>query len=338
MKEQHEDPRDRRTLPLPELYDSGPGASPEDDEEPITENQPALPPPRSVSGKERFTLVVLEGHDAGAVFDVDRPNLKVGRGRDADLRLDDPGVSRTHAVVSRIGSAVYLEDLGSMNGTLVDGVRICGARRLGDRQRVGLGTTTLRFSVQDSLEADLAVRLYESSVRDPLTRLYNRRHFQERLTSELSFARRNGSDLSLVLVDVDHFKRVNDSHGHRAGDEVLRELARLFEASGRAEDVVARLGGEEFVLLLRNVALEGATALAERIRVAAASLEVPWDGRALRVTVSVGVAAHGSRWAYPDAETLVSSADEALYRAKSEGRDRVVVHEPRDPSDPWPSA
>lgn len=333
MSDRAEDFRDRKTLPLPEVPDAdAPGGLLDVGEEPDTESQHAVAPVPSRSGDQRFTLVVLEGRDAGAIFLVDGQNLKVGRGRDADIRLDDPGVSRTHAVVSRLGSAVYLEDLGSMNGTLVDGVRVHGARRLADRQRVTLGGTTLRFSIQDALEADLAARLYESSVRDPLTGLYNRRHLHDRLGSELSYARRNGADLSLILLDVDHFKRVNDEHGHRAGDEVLVRLARLLEDAGRVEDVVARIGGEEFVLLLRSVSASGAQTLGERIRQAVAETEVAWETGPLRVTVSVGVAAHGPKRTYHDAASFVAAADDALYQAKAAGRNRVVVHEPSETS------
>ncbi len=156
---------------------------------------------------------------------------------------------------------------------------------------------------------------------DSLTRLHNRRHLEERLGELVSLLRRHGGELSLLLIDVDHFKRVNDEHGHATGDAVLRVLAARLKDSIRAEDVPGRWGGEEFVVLLPSTGPEGAHAAGERVRLAVATSPFALAGGGLRVTVSVGVASGiDGGW-----EGLVQRADAALYAAKEGGRNRVVV-------------
>jgi diguanylate cyclase (GGDEF)-like protein/PAS domain S-box-containing protein len=160
-------------------------------------------------------------------------------------------------------------------------------------------------------------RLEELATTDPLTGLKNRLVLQQKLEDEFQRTHRYRAPLSLILMDVDRFKAFNDTFGHLAGDEVLREVARLLGAAARTTDVVSRFGGEEFAILLPNTDLEGATSLAERFRVSIES--APWPRR--RVTASFGVAAVTPEMA--DASALVSTADAALYRAKQFGRNRV---------------
>jgi two-component system, cell cycle response regulator len=159
---------------------------------------------------------------------------------------------------------------------------------------------------------------------DPLTSLANRRNFMERLALELSRSRRYDDRLALVLMDVDHFKEVNDAHGHLEGDRVLVAIAR--DALGpalRTVDLAGRYGGEEFAVLLPSTDLDGAVVVAERLRERVARIEVEGPG-GRHITASFGVAA------FPEVEAddivgLIRAADEALYRAKAEGRDRVVA-------------
>jgi diguanylate cyclase (GGDEF)-like protein len=161
-------------------------------------------------------------------------------------------------------------------------------------------------------------------MRDTLTRAHNRRYLVERLASELAYARRHKTPLALILFDIDHFKRVNDTYGHLAGDEVLREVAALISRLIRTEDVFARYGGEEFVVLARGIEHENAVRFAERIRSAVHRLEVAQEKGVLQVTISAGVSSIAE---IPDAnrspDTLFRLADERLYRAKSGGRNRV---------------
>jgi two-component system, cell cycle response regulator len=173
--------------------------------------------------------------------------------------------------------------------------------------------------------AELAARnelLAKLALTDPLTGLPNRRAFEESLSREVALAIRHVRPLSLLLLDLDHFKRVNDTFGHPAGDEVLASLGLLLGRQGRRGDVVARIGGEEFAVVLPETGKEQAAATAERIRIAVSSS--PLGARAkVPVTVSIGVASLPQPCG--DLETLVSTADAALYAAKSAGRDRVGV-------------
>jgi diguanylate cyclase (GGDEF)-like protein len=185
--------------------------------------------------------------------------------------------------------------------------------------------TILKFSYDDELEARYAQRMYDAALRDGLTGAFNRRYFDERLRAEVAFSQRHGASASLLLIDLDHFKRVNDTHGHLAGDQILTEFAQLVGRIIRAEDVLARYGGEEFGIVCRNTDLAQAAILAERVRHAAAKRIYRIEDRAIQVTVSLGVAA------VPDAqirsaEQLVDAADAALYQAKAQGRNCVICH------------
>lgn len=168
----------------------------------------------------------------------------------------------------------------------------------------------------------LQEQLREQAIRDPLTGLYNRRYLDATLERELARSRRDGQPLALILMDLDHFKRVNDTYGHQAGDEVLQQLARLLTEMARVGDVASRHGGEEFLLLMPTMSLATARERAEALRQAFAAMEISFGSLKLRATLSIGIAAspdHGST-----AEDLFRHADRALYRAKHEGRNRVA--------------
>jgi two-component system, cell cycle response regulator len=173
--------------------------------------------------------------------------------------------------------------------------------------------------------ADANTRLAQLAVTDGLTGLFNHRHFHEKLALEVERCQRSGLPLSLLMIDVDHFKHYNDTFGHPAGDAVLREVARVLGESRRANDVVARYGGEEFAVILVDTAKFLATKVAERIR-EAASNHPHWDASHSKLSLSIGVAT------CPDdtleAESLVRLADQALYAAKKAGRNRVVLATP----------
>ncbi len=272
---------------------------------------------------DRALLTILTGLHAGQVFTVDDVETHIGRGRESAVRIDDVGISRTHARIVRTLEGQYLvEDLKSTNGVFVNGRRVerCDLVN-GDRVQVG-PTVVLRFALIDADEEALARQLYESSTRDALTRAFNRKYLNERLAAEVAYAARHRTRLSLLLFDIDHFKKVNDSHGHLAGDVVLRVVAAQVQRLIRTEDVFARYGGEEFVVLVRGIEHANVAVFAERIRRAVEKLTIPWEGRALRVTISVGVSSLGER---PDGEIepLVRLADERLYKAKTAGRNRV---------------
>lgn len=284
-----------------------------------------LAPARApAADKPRAYLVVVAGTRVGEMFGLDR-NLTIGRGRDADVRIQDVGISRKHACLVIGGDAVAVEDLGSTNGTFVNGARVHAMLKLEDGDKLQFGTSTiLRFTYQDEMDEEFQRKMFESASRDSLTGAFNKRYFMERLTSEFSYARRHNSSLALVLFDIDHFKMVNDTHGHLAGDHVLSGLSSVLSPAIRGEDVFARYGGEEFAVLSRSAELPAAIILGQRLRKTVAESTFVSDGVPMRVTISVGVATLPQVPAQtPD--DLIAAADEALYRAKNGGRNRVEV-------------
>jgi diguanylate cyclase (GGDEF)-like protein len=277
----------------------------------------------------RPCLLLLSGAQFGELVELTPGvELPLGRRTDAGLFLADDGVSRRHAVlVVRSGEAL-LRDLESQNGTWVDGERVAEVK-LADGQTFSLGAhTRLRFLSGAHPEAALQRSLAQGALREPLTGLYNRRHFLERLTSELAASQRHGRALSLLLLDLDHMKRVNEAHGAAGGDEVLRGVARVVQGTVRKEDVVARVGGEELAVLARDTGLSGARVLGERIRKAVHKARAVHQGREIAVTVSVGVTVSQGLTAFEPGRTeqqLWEAAERSLSRAKQLGRNTVVA-------------
>jgi two-component system, cell cycle response regulator len=291
----------------------------------LTETTVAMPPPTAPRQGTRALLTVVSGPNIGRVYSVRDGETTLGRGREVHVRIDDAGASRTHArIVAAEGGHYFLEDLQSTNGTFVAGVRVERAElSSGDRIHIG-PNIIVSFAVLDAQAERLAHQAYESSVRDPLTRAHNRRYLVERLASEIAYARRHSSRLALLLFDLDHFKRVNDGYGHLAGDDVLRETSALVSRLIRAEDVFARFGGEEFVVLVRGISHLNVGRFSERLRMAIERLEIASEDTILRVTISIGFAsldelADNLR----SPEGLLRLSDERLYRAKAAGRNRV---------------
>lgn len=273
------------------------------------------------------TLVVLTGTRMGLVHTLSGPTATLGRSPDCEISLEDDGVSRMHArIVIRQGQP-EIEDLRSTNGTYVDGMRVSTTVRLQDGSRIRIGGLTLKFAWQDRDALRAHQHMYDMSVRDGLTGLFNRRYFDERLESEHAFAARHRSALAVLLCDIDHFKKVNDVHGHQAGDAVLRAVATELRERVRTEDVVARFGGEELAVIARGIDVNGTRQFAERLRAIVANLHIEVEGKVIGVTVSIGVAHSHAGPAVSRAEGLVAAADTALYAAKRAGRNRALLAE-----------
>lgn len=268
-------------------------------------------------------LIVLSGRSVGKMFKVPVGEVKLGRSLESEIRLDDEGVSRVHARMHRSDDgSVMLYDLQSTNGTFVNGRRV---HELGlhDGDRIQVGSVTiLKFSYQDSLEEQFQQQLYESATRDPLTQAYNKRHFDEVFEKEFRHASRHGLGLALVMMDVDHFKAVNDNHGHPAGDHVLQRMASTIMSSLRVEDSFCRLGGEEFGIIMRACAAKDSTVLANRVRELIAQTRFVYGGVELPVTISLGVSSFDPH-RHHSANDLIEEADKFLYQAKRSGRNRV---------------
>ncbi|MBX7195518.1 MAG: GGDEF domain-containing protein [Sandaracinaceae bacterium] len=307
--------------------------------------------PREGLERNRPRLVVVAGDNVGHAYPL-LDGAILGRG-DVALRVNSEEVSRRHAEFTLVEGRWHVRDLGSMNGTLVNGGVIEARREIFEGDKIQVGTTIVRFALFDDVDERFQTRMYESALRDPLTRAYNRKYLEERIDSEFAYSLRHDTPLTLILFDIDHFKSVNDSWGHLAGDAVLAQLADHVLRVIRAEDVLARYGGEEFAILSRGIDREGARHFGERLRAsveravfvysAPMAQEAAGDeglraqdtGRMTKedlamaqripLTISVGAAT------MPDPEIgqplhLLARADDALYRAKTGGRNRVRVH------------
>jgi two-component system cell cycle response regulator len=281
-----------------------------------------------VRGRDRATLTILSGMDSGSVRALHHGETILGRSQEATMSIDEPSISRSHARIVRTEAGAHvIEDLGSKNGTFVNG-RAVNRLPLRSGDRIQLGPDLLlRFALVDEREEALQRRLYESSTRDALTGLANRRNLFERLELEIVRGQADDSDTGLLMIDVDHFKAINDTFGHLAGDQVLRALATSSVRILRAGDLFARYGGEEFVAMICNAKKDALVALAERVRVAFGEVRVELGGRPVAVTVSIGVALASER-ASASYLDLVALADERMYVAKLEGRNRVCSSGP----------
>jgi diguanylate cyclase (GGDEF)-like protein len=261
---------------------------------------------------------MISGNEAGSVYRLGATTV-VGRSPECEIQIDHAGISRRHARILQESETEYvLQDLGSRNGTTVRGRPVTRCR-LEDGDRIGFGPMFFRFALADEKEVLALKQRYESSVVDGLTGAINRKQFDDRLVVELAYAKRHQSEVSLLILDVDHFKSINDKLGHQAGDSVLRQLAGEIKRALRTEDVFARYGGEEFAIIARGITSEEALAFAERLRKIVERSRFAHEGAPVPVTVSVGVAAL-SDCKEPNIEQLVRLADSALYIAKAGGR------------------
>jgi diguanylate cyclase (GGDEF)-like protein len=287
---------------------------------------PTLQTPKKVPAGPSAYLLVIAGPSFGEMYKLRGDRLVLGRGDRTDVRIVDDGISREHAAVQREGGKVVLVDLNSTNGTYCNGLRV-PRQELTDGDKISIGAATiLKFTYQDHHDEHYQKQLFESALRDGLTNTFNRRYFLDRLHGELRFAVRHGKPLALLFVDIDHFKKLNDTYGHQAGDQVLAGVARVMMTTIRAEDVLARYGGEEFAVICREIELPGADALARRLVAAVAARPFEFGGQQIPVTVSVGAAIDHGR---SEPQALIAAADAAMYEAKRLGRNRVSLHAPK---------
>jgi diguanylate cyclase (GGDEF)-like protein len=266
-------------------------------------------------------LVVIYGLELGVKYDLMRPTVIIGRSLKADIRVDQASVSRQHSRLTCGAKGVTLVDLGSKNGTYVNDQFIETEVRLRHGDLIKTGRAIFRFIAGGNIESAYYDEMQRLTTLDGLTQVYNRRYLEAALEREISRANRYQRNLALLLIDVDCFKQINDTHGHIAGDDVLHQVGSRIRSQVRLEDTPARYGGDEFALLLPETNAKSAQHTAERIRKIVARGPVRSGGFDIPVSISVGVAVLA-----PDVRTaadLVRSADEKLYRAKNRGRNRV---------------
>ena len=296
--------------------------------------------PEGRSGPRWPHLTLLVGPLPGRMFRFVEPETSLGRAGDCDIHFVAAGVSRLHATLRRLDNGdVELVDDASTNGTYVNGVRT-PREVLHDGDKIQLGPdVVLRYNLQDAIDEAFQRRQFEAMTRDGLTGCFNRMYFDEELFREMSYAQRSGGSISIAMIDLDHYKKINDTHGHAAGDQVLAGVGRVLVDMLRQYDLVARVGGEEFALLMRNADLATGRLVAERVRERIARLVVAiGGGKQLNVTASVGVASL-SEDRKSDVTLLMRTADSRLYAAKRRGRNctvsaGVVVGEGQAPTHP----
>jgi diguanylate cyclase (GGDEF)-like protein len=280
------------------------------------------PKEKKKAGEACIILLHPPGPDIGRRTPLRDESYVVGRDTEADLVISRSSVSRQHSrLVRDLEAQWWVEDLGSTNGTFVNEVRVT-RQMLVDGDQVRFGDAIFKFLSGTNIESAYHEEIYRMTILDGLTGVHNKRYFIEFLERELASSSRHGHPITLVLFDIDHFKRVNDDRGHLAGDHVLKEMCNRIKPRIRREDLFARYGGEEFAAILTVTALEGGVRFAEHIRRICESQEFLFDGESFPVTVSLGVTAAFNEEVSPG--EIIKRADENLYKAKRRGRNQVV--------------
>jgi len=254
----------------------------------------------------------------GRTIELGYEAVEIGRSSECTLALKDDLVSRRHTRIKRIFALYFVNDLESANGTFVNGERVSMAQ-LNDGDQIRVGDSTLKF-VANYHEVEYSRRAFTLATVDPLTGAHNKWHFDETLAKEVHRAAGRGTSLGLIVLDIDHFKRVNDTFGHPAGDLVLAKVAETIKAWLSPESVFCRVGGEEFAVIAPGMDRSAVLGVAEQIRVAIEGVSLDHEGRSIAVTVSLGVAELAPAEGPND---LYRRADEKLYASKAAGRNRV---------------
>ena len=275
----------------------------------------------SLAAPAEWALVAYAGVALGRVFPLAQGDQLVGRAPDVAVALHDSEVSRQHARIHLANGQIQVEDLGSTNGTRVNGEPIQGPTQLRLGDLLEIGSHVLKLVFLDPLERAFHETLLDQSTKDPLTGLSNRGSILAEFQNRFGLSLRYERPLSVVICDLDHFKKVNDAHGHGAGDHVLKVFGERLLTTLRETDLAGRIGGEEFIIVLPETDLTGARPFSERLRQAIAAAPIALASGKIEVTCSLGIA---ERTDFDlDAGQLLARADAALYQAKADGRNRV---------------
>jgi diguanylate cyclase (GGDEF)-like protein len=305
------------------------------------------PPTQELSGQEAC-LVVINGVELGKKYALAQPATAIGRSSKVDIQIDEDAISRCHAIINDAGDHFLVRDLESTNGTYVNDLQIT-QKALNDGDQIKIGRTIFKFLTGSNIESSYHDEIYRLTTIDGLTQVYNKRFFLQAIEREMSRSLRYGRNLSLVMCDLDHFKAINDTYGHLAGDHVLKQVAQRIDDHIRRDDIFARYGGEEFVLLLPEITRTQAIRIAEKLRSVIVGEPFEFDNTPIRVTLSLGVAdlseyqrtqptAEQSSQSFKDGQTtepvaihdsvncfaFIKIADDRLYAAKERGRNQVV--------------
>ena len=270
-------------------------------------------------------LVIYTGNGSGCRHKLNIGLTTIGRSPEADITIEDERISRIHCALEMLGHTITIEDKGSTNGTYVDAQKISRAQ-LPPGVPLQLGHSIMKIEFKTEAEVRSEKKLLQRASLDALTRVFNRHHFAKLALMEVAYTSRHKLPIGVVLLDIDNFKKVNDTYGHQSGDLVLAQLANTIIESKRTEDLFGRYGGDEFIILPRGeINKEGILMHCERIRKAIEGFEFCFQDTSVRITISLGF--HITMVKSSDTEKilsdLISKADQALYLAKRKGRNRT---------------
>lgn len=293
----------------------------------LTDIRAALQSSEEEAKTKSACFLAIGGDLNGTIFDLKSGVITFGRSAENTFALDFQGISRRHLQVtiqaaSDTSVSVSIEDLGSRNGTFLNNTKIDGSVQLRKGDVVKLGSVALKYLPQGDPERLTYDKIKKEAVTDGLTKCYNKAYFNQTCDNLVKKSKVTGTPLTLILFDLDHFKKLNDNYGHDAGDFVLKEISDLVRNSGiREGDIFARYGGEEFCILLPNTNLKNGFQIAERVRAAIAAHEFMYGDKRLPVTASLGVADY--RQGVNTGTDLFKRVDMALYKSKNGGRNQV---------------
>ena len=251
--------------------------------------------------------------------------MTLGRSPDAEIQIIDTGISRRHIYIRFNENSVTVEDLESANGTYVNGERLNGEVEITNGDQVSIGVATvLKFSLSNQLDAEYQDHIQEQLSKDTLTNAYNRKAFSQCLNSTYINAKQDFTPICLLMIDVDHFKTINDTYGHQVGDTILKHVAESLIKTVRSVDYVCRYGGDEFAIVCPSIDSLRGLQLAEKVRSNIETLRFKVGAERIKVTASIGISN------YPENEIkcvsqFIAYADKAMYKAKRNGRNQIGV-------------
>jgi two-component system, cell cycle response regulator len=292
----------------------------------LTDLKAALASAEQEAAKKPAALLVVGGDLNGTLFNLEEKEISVGRNPDNQIPLDFNGISRYHfKILTHDDESHTIEDGGSKNGTFVNNKKIEGSHKLEKGDMVKLGNIALKYLPKGDPERLTYDKLHLEANTDSLTSCFNKGYFNNSIDLDVKKSKITGQPLSLIVFDLDHFKKLNDGYGHDAGDYVLKEISDVIRKHGvRDNDVFARYGGEEFVILLPKTNLKQAFEIAERLRKLIEGHDFLYDNQKLPVTASIGVADY--RQGVATGTDLFKRADGAVYKSKEGGRNQVNFH------------
>lgn len=276
-------------------------------------------------GQQKFYLIIVDGDNVGKIYPLDKKTITIGRSDEFDIQLADSSCSREQAIIEfNDNNKPVLKDLDSTNGTFVNGAKITEIN-IEDGDKILLGfSSVFMFAIQDSLESKFQMNLYEFSITDHLTGAFNQKYFLDTLSKAFSYSLRHQSSLGLLMLDIDFFKKINDTYGHIVGDIVLKEFVKRIENNLRNEDILCRYGGDEFAVIVRDFKYGFVKIAAERIRLFFDGRSINCKDHKINISVSIGAATiDNENIATP--EDMIELADANLYKAKQSGGNCIVI-------------